>query len=455
MWRQKVLISFCAALALVGSAASSGYGEALSGQVRWDGLVELNEAVVVPPTATLVIAPGTRIVASTAQVRISVRGLLQVEGSASAPVVFSGAKGWQGVEFMEAPSGSSLRWAEFHAASSAISSYATDFKVENCLFRDNEYAIRLLRESSPLITTSTFENNQVGVANEMKSGAVIRDNHFTNHSRSAVLASHNSRGPVSGNTFTGNKEGVTLLQTYPDRIRQNVFLDNEVAIYCNQTQSTPQIEENRFEKNTYGVLNFSFAYPEIRNNRFVQNKTAVHNDQYGSPVLEHNLFHENETALYNYRKSNPQVRFNSFEKNGLALFCDFSAYPEVRSNHFLGNAMGVKLGIYQSADWEERSGSKAIMQREAAARQSQNPLLAQVPETFNDFVDVSGNWWGEDTSQFATLGAEGNSPLFYDRQDQPEVTYEDYGPGVYQLDWIKFSPWLEEPVDGVGPVETK
>ena len=173
MWRQKVLIRFSAALALVGLAASSGFGEELSGQVRWDGHVELNEVVVVPPTATLMIAPGTRIVAATTQVRISVRGVLQVEGSASAPVVFSGPQGWQGIEFMEAPAGSRLRWAEFHAASSAISSYATDFKVENCLFRDNEYAIRLLRESSPVITTSTFENNQIGVANEMKSGFAV------------------------------------------------------------------------------------------------------------------------------------------------------------------------------------------------------------------------------------------------------------------------------------------
>ena len=171
-------------------------------------------------------------------------------------------------------------------------------------------------------------------------------------------------------------------------------------------------------------------------------------------MVENNLFRGNEMALYNYRKSNPKVRLNSFEQNALALYCDFSAYPDVKENNFLGNVVGVKLGIYQSADWERRSGSKKIMQKESASRRSQNPLLANAPETFSDFVDVSGNWWGDDTAQLIRVG-EGNSPLFYDRHDEPEVTYENYGPGVYKLDRVHFSPWLNEPVKDVGPVESK
>jgi nitrous oxidase accessory protein NosD len=309
-----------------------------------------------------------------------------------------------------------------------------------------------LRESSPTIINSTFEDNQVGIANEMKSGPEIRGNRFVNQSRSAILASHNSKGQISENRFEKNKQAVTLLQNYPDRVSRNIFIENEVGIYCNQTKSTPLIEENSFNNNQYGVLNFSFSYPVIRNNSFVGNKTAVHNDQYGSPLVENNLFRENETALYNYRKSNPKVRLNSFEQNELVFYCDFSAYPEIKQNNLLGNTVGVKLGIYQSADWESRSGSKKIMQREATSRKSQNPLLARAPEDFNDFVDISGNWWGDDTALLARAG-EGNSPLFYDRHDEPEVTYEDYGPGVYKLDRVHFSPWLKEPVKGVGPVE--
>jgi hypothetical protein len=149
------------------------------------------------------------------------------------------------------------------------------------------------------------------------------------------------------------------------------------------------------------------------------------------------------------------VSFNLFEKNKLVLFCDFSSYPEVRQNNFVDNAMGVKLGIYQSADWEKRSGSKPLMQREASARQSQNPLLAKVPTEFTDVVDVSGNWWGKETAQLVAAGEKGNVAFFFDRHDQPEVSYEKegYGPGVFRLDRIQFAPWLKETVPGAGVKE--
>lgn len=454
MWHRNLLIS-CIVCLLSFLLSAVSYGMELSGKVQWSGQIDLKEPVVVTPGASLTIAPGTQVTAANEQVKISVRGFIKSNGTATAPVVFRGTSGWQGIEFMEAPPGSSLSWTEFHSANAAISSFATDFRVENCTFKESEFGVRLLRESSPIIVNSTFENNQVGVANEMKSGPEIRGNRFLKQSRSAILASHNSKGLIEGNQFEKNKQGITLLQNYPDRIRKNSFIENEVGVYCNQTKSTPLIEENTFENNQYGVMNFSFAYPAIKHNRFVGNKTAIHNDQYGSPLVENNLFRNNETALYSYRKSNPKVRLNSFEQNELALFCDFSAYPEVRENNFLDNSVGVKLGIYQSADWERRSGSKIIMQREAGSRKSQNPLLAAAPEDFNDFVDVGGNWWGDDTAQLAKLGENGNSPLFYDHYDAPEVTYKDYGPGVYKLDRVRFSPWLERPVEGVGPMETK
>lgn len=450
MWLRRQLNSLFLAVFIPLIVVGIGHARELNGQERWSGTVALKEPVQVMPGGTLTIAAGTRVTVKDPQARISVQGRLLVEGSKAAPVVFDGVAGWEGIEFMEAPPDSRVRWAEFRAAVAAISSFSTNFRVENSTFRDSEFGVRLWRESSPVIVDSLFENNQIGVANEMKSGAEIRGNRFIGHSRSAVLASHGSRGVVADNHFEKNKQALTLLQQYPDRVTGNRFIDNETGIYATQTQSSPVIERNHFERNRYAVLNFSFAYPTIRNNHFIGNVTAVHNDQYGSPLVEHNLFRENETALYNYRKSNPKVRLNIFEKNDLALYCDFSAYPQIRDNNFLGNAMGVKLGIYQSADWEKRNGSKKIMQRESLERKSQNPLLAKAPETFDDFVDVSGNWWGEETKQIARAGANGNLDFIHDRHDQPEVTYPDYGPGVYKLDRVHFAPWLEKPVANTG-----
>ena len=452
MWHRKALSSFIVGLMAL-SLTGPVLAQELNGKILWSGEVILDEPVLVHRDATLTITAGTQLVVKDPKAKISVQGVLQVNGTEAAPVSFTGLPGWEGIEFMEAPQGSAVRWADFHSAKAAIVSFETDFLVENCTFEEGEFGVRLMRESSPKIVNSLFKNNQIGIANEMKSGAEIRGNRFIGQQRSAVIASHNSKGLIIDNHFEKNKKGVALQQRYPDRISKNTFIENETAIFCNQTQNTPMIEQNHFEGNDYAVLNFSFSFPVIKNNTFIKNKTAVHNDQYGSPLVENNLFRDNDTALYNYRKSNPKVFLNDFEQNRLAILCDFSAYPEVKNNNFLGNQMAVKLGIYQSADWEKRSGSKSIMQRESAARKSQNPMLAKAPVIFNDFVDVSGNWWGDDISHLEQAGENGNAAMFYDRQDLPEVTYEDYGPGVYQLDRIHFSPWLTGPAKDTGVKE--
>ncbi|MCM2265176.1 MAG: right-handed parallel beta-helix repeat-containing protein [Desulfuromonadales bacterium] len=427
----------------------------LPGATRWSGEVRLSEAVTVPSGATLTIAAGTHIVAASAEALIVVSGKLLVEGTQAAPVLFDTPSGWRGIQFVEGEAGSRIRHARFARAASAVSTIATDFTVANCEFQGCEFAVKLEREASPVIENCWFADNGIGIANEMKSGPTIRNNRFSGHTKSAIVASHGSRGPITGNRFVENQQGIGLIQRFEGVIADNQFNGNDTAIFCNQTQNTPRIEHNRFEGNKVAVANISFAYPTIVNNQFLNNGTALHNDQYGSSLVEQNLFRGNGTALYNNKKSNPKVRLNHFEKNELALFCDFSSYPEVRQNNFVDNAMGVKLGIYQSADWEKRSGSKQLMQREASTRQSQNPLLAKVPTEFTDIVDVSGNWWGKETALLTAAGEKGNVPIFHDRYDQPEVSYEKegYGPGTFRLDRIQFAPWLKDAVPAAGVKE--
>jgi nitrous oxidase accessory protein NosD len=439
------------AIALFLCLARPACAENLTGDIVWSGLVELDETVEIFPEAVLTVKPGTRIKITNPLAKISVRGVLRVDGSKTAPVVFDSPSGWEGIEFMQAANGSRLSGVRIQGAKAAVSSFATNFDVDNSTFRDCEAGIKPLRESAPVITDSTFENNQIGLVNEMKSGAVVRGNRFIGHHKTAILTSHGSTGEITGNHFEKNKQGIAVLQKFLGRIAKNRFVANETGIYCNQSQSTPLIENNRFESNTYAMINFSFAYPVVKGNVFVDNEMAVRNDQYGSPLLQNNLFGKNQTALYNYRKSNPRVRKNQFEQNQRAIFCDFSSYPEIKQNNFIDNVMAVELGIYQSADWEKRSGSKTIMQREALNRQSQNPLLAQAPTEFRDEVDVSENWWGDQTVLLDKAGQDGNVTIFHDRRDQPKVTYEGYGSESYRIDRVKFAPWLKQPVEEAGP----
>jgi parallel beta-helix repeat protein len=426
----------------------------LKGQVLWQGEVVLKGTVTVVPTAVLTIAPGTTVRASSVEAQLAVQGILIAAGNAQQPIVFAAPPGWRGIDFSEARAGSRFAFVRFDGAQTAISTISTSFAVSNSTFRNCGTAIKLVREASPRIEDCLFDANEIGIDNEMKSAPQIRRNRFVGHKNSAILVSHNSTGPIERNTFEKNKQGIGVLQKYADRIVGNRFVGNEVGVFCNQTQSTPRMTENVFEGNKIGLVNFSFSYPLVENSTFSANDTGVRNDQYGSPKLAHNVFRGNKTAIYNYRKSNPEIENNLLENNDLALYCDYSSYPLIKNNNFLGNKMGVELGIFQSADWEKRSGSKGFIQETAAARNSQNPLIAKIPTTFNDYVDVSGNWWGVDTPQLVA-GKGKNIKIFFDRKDKPTVVYEGFGPDSYVLDEVRYTPWLTAPVKDVGPVKSR
>lgn len=451
MWKQSAL---SLVLLLIASAALGQEVQGLlAASQHWEGEIVLAGPVSIGPEAVLTIAPGTRIRPAQPAALVSVQGRLVVQGTAERPVVFAHLAGWQGIQLFEAPAGSHFGHVRFEGAETAISAIASVFSVSRSSFRNCGTAIQLLREATAAIEDSLFSDNRIGIDNQMKSKATISRNRFTKHQETAVIITHNSSGSITGNRFDNNHQGIGVIQKYPDRITGNTFLTNKTGIYCNQTQGTPLLRDNLFEKNENALINHSFSYPLVENNRFLSNETAIRNDQFGSPQVRRNLFKDNGTALFNNRKSNPQLENNRIENNQTALFCDYSSYPKVRGNNFLGNAMAVKLGIYQSADWEKRSGSKGIMAKAAADRNSQNPLLPKAPTIFSDQVDVSGNWWGQETAQLAQAGQEGNLPFFHDRLDQPEVSYQGFGPGKYRLDRIVFAPWLDREVAAAGPEE--
>jgi len=448
------ILSLLPALLLLASAAlgveSAG---TLQGKVSWRGEVLLRQAVRVGPAAELIITPGTVIRPQSPQAKLVVAGTLKVEGSAREPVTFAAPLGWEGIEFVEAPEGSAVEHAVFSHAATAVSSVATSFVLRHCVFRDGGTAVKLLREARPVIEENLFAGNEIGIDSEMKSVSVIRRNHFKGQKSAAILVSHNSLGAIEENTFEDNKQGIGVLQKFPERISGNRFNRNEVGIYCNQTQDTPRISGNTFEGNQIAVSNVSYSYPAMDNNVFTGNEIAIRNDQFGSPRIVRNLFRGNKTAIYNYRKSNPVVENNLIEQNDLAIFCDYSSYPTVHRNNFRQNGMGVRLGIYQSGDWERRFGSKAIAQKQAAARNGRSPLLSHSSSDIRDVVDVSNNWWGDDTAKLKRAGTEGNLEMFHDRRDQPQVAYEGFGPGSYALDVIRFAPWLTAPVAESGPTK--
>ncbi|RMF75086.1 MAG: hypothetical protein D6740_01390 [Alphaproteobacteria bacterium] len=449
--RRSILFLLLVLIAWAGSASALCYSGKLLGHSRWQGEVELTEAVIVPAEASLTIEPGTRITARSPQAKLVVEGTLSIEGTDEKPVVFATPAGWLGIELMEAAGKALIRQAHFSDAERAVASYGSRLTVEKSRFENCATAVHLVRESPAVIVDNRFFGGRFGVIAEMKSAPQVSGNLFSGQTEAGLRAGHSSHGPIYHNRFIDGQTGMALQQPFPNEVRDNDFSGNRIGLFCNQTRNTPKIIGNRFENNESALVNYAFSFPVVTDNIFTGNKVALRNDQYGSPLVEHNLFRDNGTAIYNYRKSNPKVRRNQVEGNKLALFCDYSSYPEVRDNNFLRNDEGVRLGIYQSADWEKRAGSKPLMLQQARQRNSRNDMLGQAPTDFVDRVDVSGNWWGADSERLRAAGADANDALFWDVHDQPTVVYEGFGDEAYRLDRVVFQPVLDGPVDGTGP----
>lgn len=448
-------ISIGLGLLLLLTLALPAWGQGADGSSRrqtWRGEVVLEADYLVPAGTLLRVEPGTRIRPLRPEIRIVVQGVLQVAGTAKAPVVFATPPGWAGIEFLAGPEGSRIEYARFSKARTALSSAERTFVLRHTSFRDCDTAVKLLRKSGPQVSDCTFEGNGIGIDNEMRSFPQIRNNRFIGQRKAAILASHNSTGVIEGNLFENNHLAISLLRPYADRIVNNRFRGNGVAISCNQTQKTPLITGNQFENNFKGLESFSFSSPVVDNNTFAGNETAIHNRQLGSPRVQNNLFTGNGIALANVRKSSPIVEKNLLKNNRVALFCDYSSYPRVRQNNFAGNRLAVQLGDFQSAELERRSGNQAAAQQGAIlAKAGQNrpgmgPRLGE-PE---GVVDVRNNWWGEDTTQLAAAGRDGNVSIFFDRRDQGENRLSQPVVEGYDLDLVLFHPWLKAAVADAG-----
>lgn len=437
-------------LATAGPAMSREVSGPIRGKAVWEGEISFSRTVEVPVGAELEIRAGTRVKPLSAEAGILVAGVLRVVGSKAAPVWFDSPPQWTGIEFAQGPPGSLIEYARFQGAQAAVSSSLNAFTLRHSSFTDCRTAVKLLRQSNPRIENCRFENNDLGVDIEMKSAPELVGNRFIGHRQTAILATHNSSGLIEKNHFEGNRQGIGLLRGVLVQVLDNEFRDNDIGVYCEQTRNLPVIKDNRFSGNRHGLVNFSYSSPAVENNLFADNDTAVRNDQLGIPRLLHNHFRGNRVALHNLRRSAPEVSSNLLEANEVAIICDYSSYPRVKNNNFLNNAMGVRLGFNQSADWERQVGSRGTVQATAAGRQGQQPMLPSVGEEFSDFVDVRDNWWGRDTALLAAAGPEGNVSIFFDRRDQARVRMEESGSATYLLDRVEFSPWLNTPAASAG-----
>lgn len=433
-------------------AAALSVSGVLQGRNLWSGEVILAGPVLVPEGAQLLIDAGARVRPLRADAGIRVEGSFEILGNEASPVRFTAQPDWKGIELVAAGAHSRVQHAFFEGAAVALDVQGATLILKSSRFTGCGTAIKLLRQATATVERCRFERNGIGIDGEMRSEVLVRGCEFKGHSTAGILFAHNNSGEVVGSLFQDNEQGIRFQRFFTGELRGNRFVSNRVGVFCDQTRNSPNILGNRFEKNQKALNNTLFSSPSVRNNEFIGNEVALSNDQQGRPEVVHNLFLRNGVAMENRRRSAARIEKNIFKQNRLALLCDFSSYPVVRLNNFLGNPLAVRLGVGQSADWEKRVGSSAQVAQQVRSVSGRTPQADLGQLGGADFVDVTGNWWGEDTSKLHAVGDLGNLDMFHDGQDQKRVDSTDHGPVSYKVDLVRFKPWLDKPVADAGPV---
>ena len=423
----------------------------ITGELVLTGQHFMEKNVTVAKDAVLILEEGARLQAAP-DTALTVHGTLRVNGSEGKPVEISSADGarWKGITLLTGARGA-INNGRISGAEKAISVLAAHVEITGTAITGSETAIHLIREAVANIKGVRLTGNKVGLAAEMRSTGEISGCLFKDNNIGLGIAT-GATPLVKGNRFEGNGLGVQVLQRYPGKIEGNIFEGNKVGVRLYQNGPDTIVERNRFAGNSdAAVLAVSYTSPVIRNNFMTGGKYGVYANQFSSPIIVDNVIREMEQAVHLNKKNISQLKGNVVADSGVGIFCDFSSYPLIRDNLFSGNGKHLKLGKFQSSNWESRAGSKNFVLETAARQGSRNPRLGQGPKEFPEAVDATGNWWDEKTlKEMTEKGVDADISTLYDGHDLPEVTYEGFGEETYRLDKILYLPALETKPETAG-----
>ncbi len=425
--------------------------ENITGELILTGQHLMEKSVTVAKDGVLVLKAGARLQAAP-DTALNVQGILRIDGSEDKPVEISSADGavWKGITMLTGAKGV-ITHGRILRAQKGISVLAARLDVSETTISGSETAIHLVREAVAEIKGVRFTDNKVGLAAEMRSTGQISGCLFEGNNVGLGIASGGTP-TVKGNRFVGNGLGIQVLQRYPGKIEGNIFEGNKAGIRLYQNGPDTIVERNRFVNNTdAAVLALSYTSPVIRNNYMTAGKYGIYANQFSSPTIADNVIREMEEAVHLNKKNLSQIKGNVVADSGIGIFCDFSSYPLIRGNLFSGNGSHLKLGKFQSSNWESRAGSKNFVLETAVRQNSRNPRLGQGSMEFPEAVDATGNWWDKKTLREMTeKGADADISTLYDGHDLPEVTYEGFGEESYLLDKVIYLPALETEPEAAG-----
>lgn len=209
----------------------------LVGAHHWHGRVYIEGDVVIPPGASLDIAPGSEILFLPPGERdlyrehphfpgseLIVRGTVRAEGTRDAPIRIAAADpaappgSWGGINLQQS-SAAVFRFCRFNQADSAIHSQESAVTIDDSTFTDNLVGIRFHTSDIRIRNNDLFHN---GVAIRFHFGApVICGNDIHANGKGFFITAHPRDYFIEGNRIAFNREASIVLG---EEVPENVAL---------------------------------------------------------------------------------------------------------------------------------------------------------------------------------------------------------------------------------------
>ncbi|TFG86395.1 MAG: hypothetical protein E4H17_04185 [Gemmatimonadales bacterium] len=213
------------------------YAGAYGGDLVWVGTVTMTGDVLILAGGSLTIRPGTEVRVVPAEgtqidpeyfsslTELLVRGRLQIEGTAEAPVRFVIVErpeleeiAWAGITFDTADG--TIRHAEIERAETGVRCVGSAAEITDSLIRRCRYGIIAQAGSHGKILDNRLADGEGGVFIWLDSNPYLKGNRISGHDEEGVFVDATSRPYLDRNTVTGNAIGLAL---YPRDLPYDAF----------------------------------------------------------------------------------------------------------------------------------------------------------------------------------------------------------------------------------------
>lgn len=398
------------------------------GKVVVDGKKEITEAVVIKSGVQIILKKDAELIfKNNVESQTGKKGEIKITGTENNNITFEKSavnisnlslENIDVLQFLE----SNINVKKIKIAKAKVAfkvSKSTTGSVDDITIKDSEIGFVTELKAKVFVNNGNFYDNKTAFIADQAGVADVRNSNFYKNNI-AIGVNLDGGIRIYNSNIYDNEGGIVFTKHIGSIINENSFRNNKVAIYA-EYMTNINIEKNQFNKNDTAIKFYQLVNGRIRGNNFVKNNNAI--------SLE--------------KKTNPDIRYNTFTENKVGVFCDFSSYPVITLNNFLNNELHIKLGKYQSADFENTTSSYLTQMQEMLTQQSKRLSPGeQKRKIYAGEVFAKKNYWDEKTRK--EIDSVENVSTIYDGYDMKEVAYEGFGDHKYKIDVVALKPYLTD-----------